>query len=140
MSHFGSFEHWLAQYGRAWEGKDTTAFSALFSETAEYHWTPFQPPQRGRKEIADAVRQATATQRDIRFSFTVLTSGDPDRGIPAAAQWRTEMVRTTSGEKVVLDGVLTCQFDEAGLCREFREWWHSSERTENEREDAAPKV
>jgi hypothetical protein len=32
------------------------------------------------------------------------------------------------GKRLLLDGVFLVEFDEAGLCSRFREWWHREER------------
>ena len=125
------FEDWLRRYGAAWEARDPDGAATLFSADAEYYWTPFSPPKRGRTEIARAWSEATSRQRDIRFRFRIL-GFDARSGI---AQWRTRLVRTTLGREVEIDGVLLAEFDEAGLCRVFREWWHSSEH-----EDPAPRT
>ena len=45
------FEAWLRGYKKAWEGRDAEAAAALFTPDAEYYWTPFDPPQRGRAAI-----------------------------------------------------------------------------------------
>lgn len=115
------FEAWLRRYGASWEARDPKAAADLFSPDAEYYWTPIDPPQRGRDEIAAAWERAVSQQRDVRFDFEILTVTDV-RGI---AHWWTELTSEKSGEKVRLDGILVAEFDEGAHCRVFREWWHS---------------
>jgi len=118
-----TFEAWLRLYGRAWETRDPAAAVELFAPDALYHWTPFGPPKRGRAEIATAWEQATARQRDVHFRFRVWFV-EGRRGV---AHWHTTLTRATTGLPVELDGVLAAEFDDAGRCAVFREWWHSSE-------------
>jgi hypothetical protein len=98
-------------------------FSQLFTPDAVYHWTPFQEPQRGRQEIASAVGAAFSGQRDIQFSARLLAA-ECD---PCIAHWTCSFTRVASGRRVAVDGLFLLRFDDSGLCREFREWWHSSE-------------
>ena len=109
------FESWLAAYGAAWEGKDTRAFVAGFTEDADYHWTPFGQPEKGHGGIAAAFDTATATQSDIRFTWQVLAA-DGDTGI---AHWRCELTRIATGQRVTIDGILTARFgdDESALVK-----------------------
>ena len=100
------FESWLRGYGKAWEGRDADAAAALFTPDAEYYWTPFDPPQRGRAEIAAAWNGAVQGQRDIAFEFDVLAAA----GARGSAHWH--------------DGILIAEFAAEGQCRIFREWWH----------------
>lgn len=114
---------WLRRYGDAWERKDVPGFAALFAPDASYHWTPFAAPQRGRAEIEAVVRAAVERQESIRFSAEVI----PTSGPAAYAHWRCELVRPDTGKTVRFDGIFRMVFDDAGLCTEFREWWHSDE-------------
>ena len=119
----GKFADWLTRYGLAWETRDPDAASALFSADAEYHWIPFVEPKRGPSEIAAAWSFAVSQQRDVRFRFTVL-SVSGDLGV---AHWHTKLVRIEGSRDVEIDGILTAEIAENGLCRVFREWWHSTE-------------
>lgn len=116
------FESWLRSYGAAWENRDSAAAARLFTQDAEYYWTPFDAPQRGREQIAAAWDGAVAQQRDVHFEFEVLAVTST-RNI---ARWRAEFSSANTGDKVRLDGILTAEFDANGRCRAFREWWHRS--------------
>ncbi len=118
-----SLDAWLAAYGAAWEARDPGAAARLFAADALYFWTPFGPPKRGQGEIAAAWEQATARQRDIRFKYEIWSVSD----MRAVAHWHTKFTRIATGLPVEIDGVLLAEFDPAGACRLFREWWHSSE-------------
>ena len=117
------FEAWLDAYGRAWERRDEDGFVALFSREADYHWTPFGPPKRGREGIRAAFREAVATQRDIQFSREVLAVDEQ----LAVAHWTCRFVRRATDRPVMIDGILTASFGADGLCNRFREWWHREE-------------
>lgn len=117
------FAAWLGAYRRAWEGRDPAAAALLFTEDSEYHWTPLDPPQRGRAEIAAAWEGAVSRQRDIRFTFDILAVA----GSKGIAAWRAEFTRLPAAAAVRIEGVLTADFAAPGQCRIFREWWHSDE-------------
>jgi uncharacterized protein (TIGR02246 family) len=118
-----SFRAWLDDYGRAWEAQDPEASAALYREDALYFETPFDEPMRGVAAIRDYSAEAAAAQKDVKFGADVLAvSGDT--GI---ARWRASFTRVPSGMRVELDGVFLVTFDDAGRCREFREWWHRRE-------------
>ncbi len=114
------FQSWLRGYKRAWESRDSAAAAALFTTDAEYYWTPFDPPQAGRVEIAAAWEGAVLGQKDITFEYEVLAVAG-GRGI---ARWHTRLTSVPQGEKVELDGILIAEFASPGQCCTFREWWH----------------
>jgi ketosteroid isomerase-like protein len=118
-----AFDLWLEQYASAWEKRDGEAAAALFAENAEYYWTPFDEPKRGRTAIADAWREATARQSRVQVECHVLAVA----GRLGIGRWATAYVRVGSGEHVRLDGVLTADLDDSGRCVVFREWWHTTE-------------
>lgn len=120
-----TFEAWLQAYRAAWENRDAQAAAELFSrENAEYYWTPFDPPQRGRNEIAAVWEAAVSHQRDIHMTFEVLAV-EGNRGV---AHWHTNFTTVPSNEPVQLDGILIAEFDAPRHCRVFREWWHQANK------------
>jgi hypothetical protein len=116
-------EAWLAEYGNAWQDRDSRAFVSLFAPEVLYHWTPFEEPKRGRDVLAAAFDAAVARQASIRFSSAVLAV-DERSGI---ASWRCSFERVGTGRQVQLDGIFQMEFDNGGSCTVFREWWHSDE-------------
>ena len=114
---------WLEKYRRAWESRNPVTAADLFTDDAEYYWTPFEEPKRGPGEIARAWEDATSRQQDVHFSYTILAITDAT-GI---VHWHTAFTRMTTGKHVELDGIIIAEFDENHKCRVFREWWHSSE-------------
>lgn len=120
-----AFETWLAGYRAAWENKDANAAASLFTaENAEYYWTPYDPPQRGRAEIAAVWENAVSHQRDIHMTYEVLAV-EGSRGI---AHWHTNFMALPSEEPVQLDGILVAEFEDSTHCRVFREWWHQASK------------
>lgn len=115
-----AFTKWLQQYGAAWESRDPRAAAELFTPDAEYYWTPFDAPQRGRREIAGAWEGAVSKQSDVRFSFDVFAVA----GTTGMASWSASFSVTPEGGRVELKGVLRAEFASPGQCRVFREWWH----------------
>jgi hypothetical protein len=118
-----AFEKWLVSYGEAWEARDPAAATRIFSSDALYHWTPIDPPKVGHTEIAGAWAYATGSQKDIEFRYTIWVVRDT----LGAAHWHARYTGIETGLPVEIDGVLLAEFDGSGLCRVFREWWHSTE-------------
>jgi hypothetical protein len=134
-------DRFMASYQRAWETSDEHLLASLFAVDGVYRNTPFAE-QRGHEAIK-AYWQRTKLQSDIRLHYGILHR-HPQGGI---AHWRTTYQVTSeelfriwaastgtnalarqSGDplpRLVLDGVAVVEFDAAGLCREFRIWWHS---------------
>lgn len=119
-----TFETWLRRYGAAWEARDAAAFVALFTEDCRYHWRPFQEPQRGHEELTAVVSAAFGRQREVRFGAEVLGLTDDGAGL---AHWWCSFRRPGQDRRVTLDGIFLVELDHQGLCRVFREWWHSDE-------------
>ena len=123
------FEDWLRRYGEAWERRDPQAAAGLFTEHAEYYWTPFGEPKRGPRGIEIAWAEATSWQRDVHFSFQILACS----GGLGIASWHTRLVRVATGREIEIDGILVAEFDDFGRCRIFREWWHSTDPESHQR-------
>jgi ketosteroid isomerase-like protein len=115
------FDAWLRGYQSAWEQRDAQAAAELFTPDAEYYWTPFDTPQRGRAEIAAVWDKAVSGQRDVSFRYDVLAVN----GAAGIAHWHTNLTAVPDNVPVELDGVLVATFTTTRLCRVFREWWHT---------------
>ena len=113
-------ETWLNRYKDAWEQRDPARAAALFTENAPYHETPFDAPKAGRRGIRDYWATVTADQRDVDFKSNVVAV----TGRTAVARWSARLTAASSGARVELDGVFILSFDDGGLCKELREWWH----------------
>jgi ketosteroid isomerase-like protein len=123
MSDETRFESWLKGYGRAWETGDAEAAGALFSQEARYYETPFDEPLQGRAAVIDYWSDVPRLQEGITFRYEILADGG-GRGV---ARWWAAFTRRATQSRVRLDGILLAEFDEAGLCLVFREWWHRQE-------------
>jgi nuclear transport factor 2 (NTF2) superfamily protein len=120
---------WLAQYGRAWETRDPDEAAALFSHDVRYFETPFAAPAEGRNGVREYWAHATRRQTDVTFSYELVSVF----GQRAVARWSAQFTRVSSGVTAELDGVALLDFDEEGLCRELREWWHIVETEPGDR-------
>lgn len=116
------FAVWMDRYAQASETGDAQLAAALFAEDAEYRETPFDAPIVGRDAIHRYWADAAPHFRDAHFSYEILAVTG-DRGI---ALWRSDFVSVRTGSRGSLDGVFLVEFDAAGSCRTFREWWHRS--------------
>jgi hypothetical protein len=114
---------WLEGYRQAWETRNPEAAAALFSEDAKYYETPFLAPARGQAGVRDYWANATRNQSDVAFSYEILSvSGDR-----CIARWWATFKRVSSGVTASLDGIFLLEFNDEGLCRDLREWWHRAE-------------
>ena len=118
-----TLDDWLWAYGQAWERKDPEGFGNLFTQDAEYFWTPLEPPKTGREDIRQAFRRAVSRQRAIHFGYQVTTM---DEAV-SVVRWQCRFKRVPEDHEVSLDGIMLVRLNDAGKCFEFREWWHSSE-------------
>lgn len=117
------FERWLEAYGRASAQNDPAASAALFAENAEYYETPFADPLVGREAIYQYWRLGALNLTEKESAYEILTV-QARRGL---ARWRAAFTVVGTGQRIALDCVFLVEFDEAGACRVFREWWHRRE-------------
>ena len=121
--NYTDFEIWLKKYGAAWKNQNAESARKLFTPDALYYWSPFNVPNRGSDQIYKSWQEAVASQKDIKFNWEYLAV-EGNRGV---ARWWCSFVRLKNQHYVKLDGIFLVDFSENGLCREFREWWRSSE-------------
>ena len=115
-----SLSIWLARYGTAWKTRDAELAASLFTEDATYHENPFEAAMKGRAALRDYWTRVTADQRDIEFRSAPIV----ESGSTAVAEWSARFRVESSGATIELEGVFVLEFDDAGLCRSLREWWH----------------
>lgn len=134
-------DSFMASYQRAWETSDEHLLVSLFASDGVYRNTPFAA-QHGHDAIK-AYWQRTKLQSDIHLTYEVLER-HPQGGIAHwhttyqvtseelfriwAASTGTNLMSRQEGDplpRLVLDGIAVVAFDAAGLCSEFRIWWHS---------------
>jgi hypothetical protein len=113
---------WLDAYGHAWERLDAEAAVALFDDSAVYQWGPFSAPLCGRDEIEARLREALASQEDVRFEHEPLALTPDGRGI---CRWWVSIRQRGSGEIEENEGIFLVTLGEDGRCLDFREWWNT---------------
>lgn len=108
----------LEAYGRAWETFDGDAWVALFTDEAEYHEDPFEPPLVGHIALRAYLLDASASQRDVEF--TVERHWVSKATVLAA--WHVAFTRRASGRLVRMAGFMTAEVAADGRIARFREW------------------
>jgi uncharacterized protein (TIGR02246 family) len=116
-------EDWLQRYGEAWERADPAAAAQLFTEDCQYFETPFSPPACGREGVLQYWSAVPEGQAEVSFQYRLLVV----QSSTAIAHWNASFTRRATGSSVALDGVFVLEFDDRGLCRTLREWWHREE-------------
>ncbi len=112
---------WLDGYRLAWETRDPDAAAALFTEDASYREQPYAEPFAGREGVRQYWATVTETQEDVKVRYgNPVVSGDH-----AAVEWWVTM--RNGGMDVTLAGEFLLVFDESGLVKTLREYWHFSE-------------
>ena len=124
MISSGFFNNWLKAYGSAWENSDSHKAVALFSPDGSYREKPFEPAIVGTEAIKRYWQEgAIQSQKEITLTYKILSVRD-NVGI---APWQADFIRIPCGDQGELDGIMMTEFDESGLCIEFKEWWHRRE-------------
>lgn len=118
------FSAWLDAYGAAWKAGNSQATIELFSDDAAYYENPFEDPMTGLDAIRRYSERAGESQEDVSFRYEAMAVVE-GKGL---AHWQATFVRIPSGNHVALDGFLMAEFDDAGKCSVFREWWHRLEQ------------
>ena len=114
-------QRWLDDYRTAWVNRDPDAAAALFTEDASYQEQPYAEPYRGRAGVHEYWTKVTATQSDIRMNYgTPIVDGER-----AAVEWWVTL--KNDGFELTLAGEFYLVFDQSGLVRVLREYWHFGE-------------
>ena len=114
-------EEWLAAYRKAWIERDPDAAAALFTDDATYQEQPYAEAYAGPQGVHDYWASVTATQANVELEYgTPLVLGDR-----TAVEWWVTLVN--AGVEITLAGEFMLRFDESGLCRDLREYWHFTE-------------
>jgi hypothetical protein len=111
-------DEWLAAYRSAWIGRDPDAAAALFTEDATYLEQPYDVAFVGPQGVRDYWERVTPTQADVEVVYGTPVSSDNR----TAVEWWVTL--TSSGAPITLAGEFMLTFDESGLCRTLREYWH----------------
>jgi ketosteroid isomerase-like protein len=113
----------LERYKRAWETFDGDAWTDLFTEDAEYHRDPFEPPMVGSNALRAYLLQLADTQDQVEMTV--------ERhwvvGATVLAAWHASYVVVPTRARVRLAGFMTLEIADDGRISRFREWWHRRE-------------
>jgi hypothetical protein len=116
-------EEWLAAYRTAWIERDPDAAAALFTEDAIYQEQPYEVGFAGPQGVRDYWARVTETQQGVEVAY-----GAPlVQGNRAAVEWWVTL--ENGGAPITLAGEFMLTFDDSGLCRNLREYWHYAEGT-----------
>ena len=113
-----TLKEWIEGYREAWETRDATAVGALFTPDATYRSNIFEDAHQGRAGIESYWTDVTAAQSDVRVRM-----GEPFvDGSRVTVEFWTNM--RVDGDEVTLPGCLLLDFEDNGLCKALREYWH----------------
>ncbi len=126
MTH-ADVQAWLDRYVEAWLSYSPDAIGALFSETAEYRYHPWDEPIRGREAIIRSWLEpaGAASSRDAEGTYDGRYEPwavDGDRAL--ALGWSKYWTDASRAElRDVYDNAWLLEFDGDGLCRSFVEFY-----------------
>ena len=119
---------WLDAYVTAWKSGDGDLIGALFAEDVRYRYHPYDEPVNGRAAVVatwlgEAEHQGASTV-DAPGTFdavyrTVAVDGD----VAVATGSSTYLEKPGGAVTQVFHNCFVMRFDQAGLCREFTEWY-----------------
>jgi SnoaL-like domain len=123
--------HWIDAHDAAWRANDATAIGALFSQDGVYHLGPFEGPWRGvdgpfRGRAAIVAGWLAGADTSERFSATTEILAVVGR----RAIVSREITYLSPDDRPVerYGCVWLLDFDGAGRCREYQEWFVPDER------------
>ena len=98
-----NIEEWVEAYGRAWRERDADSAVGLFTEDAEYRFSPFREPVVGSKAIHAYWEGVTSVQEEVDVRMgTPFDSGHivavPTGHVPVPGTW-TCPPRTPCGQR-----------------------------------------
>lgn len=111
---------WLDRYVAAWKSYDAEAIGDLFTEDATYASGPFDEPVRGREAIVASWLEEPDEPGtyDGRYE-PIAVDGDV-----AVANGRSRYFEADGATLASeFDKIFVLEFDAAGRCAEYREWY-----------------
>ena len=121
---------WLDAYVEAWKTYDRNQVEALFAEDVTYRYHPFDPEDevlRGRDAVVNGWLEpdGNASTRDAEGTYEAryeVYAVDEERVVAVGTS--TYYQDTTRGKPDrVYDNVFLIEFDGAGRCRDFTEYF-----------------
>ena len=112
---------WLDAYVKAWESYSPEAIGALFAEDAAYSYHPYDEPVRGR----EAIVESWLKDRDSPGTWEASYAPIAVDGNIAVVQGRSRYFKDSTRSELTKewDNVFVIEFDDAGRCRSFGEWY-----------------
>jgi len=123
----GDVQAWLDRYVAAWERYDPAAIGDLFAVDAEYRYHPADEPVVGRAAIVASwiAPEGAASGRDEPGTYAAAYRPYAvDGALAVAVGWSrywTDATRATEHE--TYDNCFLLEFDPAGRCRSFTEFF-----------------
>ncbi|MBI3750601.1 MAG: nuclear transport factor 2 family protein [Chloroflexi bacterium] len=118
---------WLDRYVEAWQSYDRAAVEALFAEDAEYRYHPWDEPVRGRDAIVhDWLNPGgSADGRDKPGTWSAYYEPYVGNGNRAVAIGESIYYADASQSNELRHywNIWTIEFDEAGRCTSFVEYF-----------------
>jgi hypothetical protein len=114
-------QNWVKKMGKTWEEKKPDIIPGLFSKKFKYYETPFEKPLTAKKDLIELWQEVPTSQKDIKFTFKVLTLN----GNTGIINWRAVFTRIPSNKRAELDGIFYIKLNSKGLCTLFKQWWVS---------------
>lgn len=111
---------WLDAYVSAWKSYDPEEIAALFTEDAEYLYSPYHEALMGR----DAIVQNWLEDRDTPGTYDAQYMPLVIEGNTAVANGRSTYYQA-DGKTFAreFDNIFLLSFDDAGRCMRFCEWF-----------------
>jgi SnoaL-like domain len=121
-------QEWLDRYVAAWMSYEPDAIGALFSEDVAYRYHPYDDPILGREAVVaswlgESVSDDAST-RDEPGTYEATYSPVAVDGDVVVATGRSTYRERPGGPVVrVYENCFVIQFDGAGRCRDFTEYY-----------------
>ena len=118
MNKHQQFDIWLKKLKDIWEKKEPLKIIDLCAEKFLWFETPFSKPYSTKEQLLKDW-QGILSQKNIIFTYEILCT-NKQMGI---IHWSVQFVRTSSEEKVSLDGIFQVILNEQGKFKEFHQWY-----------------
>jgi ketosteroid isomerase-like protein len=127
MDHAAA-QDWLDRYVAAWMSYETDAIGALFSQDVVYRYHPYDDPIQGRDAVVASwlgeSDSDSASTRDKPGTYQATYTPVAVDGDAVVATGRSTYRDHPDGPVVrVYDNCFVMRFDDAGLCRDFTEYY-----------------
>ena len=112
---------WLSRYVQAWESYDADAIGDLFAEDVEYRYHPADAPLVGRDEVVASWMADPDAAGTFEAEYAPFAIEGPRVVATGWSRYYTDADRAEV--RAVYDNCFAMEFDAAGRCRQFTEWF-----------------